>query len=315
MGKKDNATKNYMKDNSHFADAFNYFMYDGKKIIDPQTLTELDTAELAIPYLAEGRSSETVAKYRDVLKGATIKRDSKATYLLLGIENQTDVHYAMPVRNMLYDALSYTKQVEEKAREHKKDKDFETNSEFLSGLKKTDKINPVITLVILWSANSWDGPTSLYEMLSTDDEGILKFVSDYRMNLISPYEMDEDKFQLFSTELGDTLHFVKYAKDKERLQNLIASENDYRQLSLAAVRVINEVTNAKIEIKQGEKVIDVCQAILDMKKDSYEDGSYDSKVEDVRKVMLKLQYTPTEAMDFLDIPKENQDKYMKLLMN
>ena len=36
------------------------------------------------------------------------------TYVLLGIENQTRIHYAMPVRNIIYDALQYGKQVEEK---------------------------------------------------------------------------------------------------------------------------------------------------------------------------------------------------------
>ena len=38
-------------------------------------------------------------------------KDDHAAYILLGIENQQKVHYAMPVRNMLYDALQYDKQV------------------------------------------------------------------------------------------------------------------------------------------------------------------------------------------------------------
>ena len=42
------------------------------------------------------------------------------TYVLLGIENQTRIHYAMPVRNIIYDALQYGKQVEEIARRHER---------------------------------------------------------------------------------------------------------------------------------------------------------------------------------------------------
>ena len=38
-------------------------------------------------------------------------RDDEAAYILLGSENQTDIHYAMPVRNIIYDALQYGKQV------------------------------------------------------------------------------------------------------------------------------------------------------------------------------------------------------------
>lgn len=44
-------------------------------------------------------------KYRDVLKSAVFMENGKAAYLLLGIENQTSVHYAAPVKNLLYDAL------------------------------------------------------------------------------------------------------------------------------------------------------------------------------------------------------------------
>lgn len=49
-------------------------------------------------------------------------QNKEATYLLLGIENQTDIHYAMPVRNMIYDSLQYGKQVMEIAAEHRKRK-------------------------------------------------------------------------------------------------------------------------------------------------------------------------------------------------
>ena len=38
-------------------------------------------------------------------------KDDHAAYILLGIENQQKVHYAMPVTNMIYDALQYDKQV------------------------------------------------------------------------------------------------------------------------------------------------------------------------------------------------------------
>ena len=61
----------------------------------------------------EASEQKMVQKYRDLLKTATIMEDGEATYVLLGIENQTEVHYAMPVRNMLYDAMQYNQQVTE----------------------------------------------------------------------------------------------------------------------------------------------------------------------------------------------------------
>lgn len=37
----------------------------------------------------------------------TVMTDDKAAYVLFGVEAQTDIHYAMPVRNVIYDALQY----------------------------------------------------------------------------------------------------------------------------------------------------------------------------------------------------------------
>ena len=111
MGRADTATTNFMRQNDVFADAFNFFLYQGDPVIEPKQLRELDPAELAMPYGAD-RKSEPVQKYRDILKGLAAMEDGKRAYILLGIENQTRVHYAAPVKGMLYDALQYARQVE-----------------------------------------------------------------------------------------------------------------------------------------------------------------------------------------------------------
>ncbi len=50
LGKIDTVTKDYMKKNTVFADACNYFIYGGRQIIDPEKLQELDTTEVAVPF-------------------------------------------------------------------------------------------------------------------------------------------------------------------------------------------------------------------------------------------------------------------------
>ena len=42
MGTVDIVTKEYMRENAVFADAFNYLIYNGKKVIDPAKLKEID---------------------------------------------------------------------------------------------------------------------------------------------------------------------------------------------------------------------------------------------------------------------------------
>ena len=85
MGRADTATTNFMRQNDVFADAFNFFLYQGCPVIEPGQLRELDPAELAMPYGAD-RKSEPVQKYRDILKGLAAMEDGKRAYLLLGIE-------------------------------------------------------------------------------------------------------------------------------------------------------------------------------------------------------------------------------------
>ena len=46
MSKKDTVTKAFVRENAVFADAFNYRIFNGKKVIQPEQLRELDTTEL-----------------------------------------------------------------------------------------------------------------------------------------------------------------------------------------------------------------------------------------------------------------------------
>ena len=67
--------------------------------------------------------------------------------VVLACENQDEIHYAMPVRGMLYDALNYTEQIRQIRKIRKENKELENSSEFLSGLKRSDRLTPVITVV------------------------------------------------------------------------------------------------------------------------------------------------------------------------
>lgn len=149
MGKRDVCTKEYISNPLIFADAFNYYFFHGKQVVKPEELTVQDITEHSLAYNEEDGFVVPIQKFRDVMKLWTVMTSEDATYMLLGIENQTIIHYAMPIRNMLYDALSYSSQVEELGKKHRKVKTVK-GEEFLSGFKKTDKVKPVFTLVIYW---------------------------------------------------------------------------------------------------------------------------------------------------------------------
>lgn len=299
MGVADKETKAYMRENEIFADAFNFFLYDGAQKIQPGRLRELDTTELIqLPGTDEKQLSEVIQKYRDVLKSVVMMQDEKASYLLLGIENQTDVHYAMPVRNMLYDAMQYGKQVSELAADHRKHRAElkMTGAEYLSGFQKTDKLLPVITLVIHFSAVEWDGAKSLHEMMEWPDAHLKEYVQDYKIQLIDPAKIRPEEFEKFSTSLREVLECIKYSKDKKKLRKLV--ENNPRMtMEVNAARVVQAVTGTKFRISEETEVVDMCQAIDEMVEDGIKEGIEKGKLEALENLLKKGTISIQDAAD------------------
>lgn len=281
MSKKDTVTKTFMRENTVFADAFNYLIFNGKKVIQPERLQELDTTEL-VQLIAKGKNNknESVQKYRDILKAAVIMEDENADYLLLGIENQTEIHYAMPVRNMIYDALQYGNQVAAIAAQNVKEKKAPTRAEFLSGFYKADKPRPVITLVLHFGADPWDGATSLHEMMYFPLEEMRTFIQDYKIHLIDPAALEPDELEKFSTSLREVLGCIKYSKDKEKLSSFIRN-NTRMMLEINAARVIQAITNITLDLSEEVEEVDMCKAIDDMMQDSREEGKAEGRTEGI----------------------------------
>lgn len=266
MGKTNTITKDYMSNPKYFADSFNYYLFDGKQIIKANNLQMLDPTEMAI--IPKEASEEMVEKIRDVLKQCILMTDDKATYLMLGIENQTDVHYALPVKNMIYDALNYGKQVSETAKKHRENKDVQRSAEFLSGFTKDDKLKPLITLTIYFGADDWDAPRSLKEMFDTTDETILRFVEDYRVHLIVPKEIED--FSRFATDFGKAMRFIAISEDKDLLWKLQQDEQ-YKIVDTETVRLINVCTKGNLPLEQKEET-DVCKGLEGIREDGKIEG-------------------------------------------
>ena len=260
MGKANVVTKKYMQDNARFADVCNFYLFGGKQVIKPEDLKERDITELALPKNLGNKKA--VEKFRDILRGCCIKTAGGVTYLVIGIENQADIHYAMVVRNMLYDALNYSSQVDSCAKEHRRKKDI-SDEEFLSGFTKGDTLHPVITVTIYWNYGTWDGARSLHELFDVKDKHILKYVPDYKLNLIVPEEVEN--FEKFQTELGPLLEFISCASTKEGIQKVLEEKKErWSILGNEEIDLLNTCLDAKLEItediKEGEKN-KVCKGI------------------------------------------------------
>lgn len=70
-------------------------------------------------------------------------------FMVIGIENQEEVHYLMPLRCMSYDAAEYERQAAVIGNLVKRRKDI-TSAEFLSGFTKDSRLHPCVTLVLYY---------------------------------------------------------------------------------------------------------------------------------------------------------------------
>ena len=305
LGRKDTVTKDYIKQNTIFADAFNYYIYGGQQRIMPKQLRELDAAETIVPYGADD-AGEPEQVYRDVMKSMVAMKDERAAYLLLGIESQGEVNYAMPVKNLVYDAINYARQVQKAASSHREAKDSKGHSkgEFLSGFYKADRLIPVITLVILFSPDEWDGPTSLHEMLNIEDEHILSLLPDYQIHLITPYGLSKDELNKFHSSLREVLTFIKYSKDKGKMEEAV--RDNFKKLRKEEINVLNYCANVNLKLPPGEEEVDVCKAWEDMKQETAAKAEERTLLEALRNIIEGFHVTAEKAMEVLKVPEAKQ---------
>ena len=317
MGKIDTTTKEYMGNPVVFADAFNQLLYHGDQRIDPARLTELDTTEIVIPYGGDG-AGVPEQKYRDVLKLLYAMTDGKTAYCVVGIENQAEIHYALPVKNGVYDFLQLSHQVSEAANAHRQamkeskskqadnpqEKEDPTDGEFLSGFWKTDRLIPVVTLVIYFGSDSWDAPLSLKEMYSAVDDAILSHTPDYHVNLIAPKEMSDDEINEFHSNLREVMLYIKYSKDKQTLNKIVKEDIKFQSMERQAAEVINVVTGSKLKYPDGKGDVNMCLAIQQMREESEIKGAIlmckdlgVSLAETVKRIAERFQLSENESSE------------------
>ena len=121
-------------------------------------------------------------------------------------------------------------------------------------------------------------------MLLVEDERLLPFIPDYKLNLITPADIADTDFTKFHTELSPVLKYLKYSRSKDKLNEIVHTDPIYRRLDRESAEVINIVTGSNLSIEQGKESIDMCQAIEEMRAESEAKG----RVEGILKTLVSL---------------------------
>ena len=247
MNKKDIILKKVLSNNERFASIFNNYFFEGKNIIDPNSLKD-GNVELEIKSL----DGEYVNRIRDLIKEGTYKfDDSENNYVLLGIENQTSIDKYMPFRIMLYDSLIYDYQIMN-FKKNKKDAKI--------------KLKPVITLVIYYGTKKWNHSFDIIDNLDVDSN-IKEYISNYKIKVLSISELTDEELESYNKDIRQLFKYVKKSNNKEDISSIM-TDNDFKKVKKEIVDAINILTKSNIKYEEGDDEVNMCKGLEELKKDA-----------------------------------------------
>ena len=302
MGRDNVIVNRWFSQKERFADLMNGCLFQGQQVILPEQLEKIDReTDLFIPEKpgTEMIQGKGIQRYRDV----AMRWEDRAELAILALENQERVHYAMPVRTMIYDGLSYAEQIEESWKNRKDTGDRTNRDEFLSHFRKTDKLCPVITLVFYYGSRPWDGSRDLHGMIfpegaGCERENLRKYIPNYRINLVDAERLQD--INVFQTDLQYVLNMIKYRQKKEKILEYVEANRSYFQrMNMDTYQALSVFLNSEkwlegISVLEGKGEMDMCKALEDIyedgKADGYKNGKEEGLTEKLREqVSKKLQ--------------------------
>ncbi len=298
MGKPDIYQSGYFEDRRRFADLVNGVLYGGRQLVKPEELQELDTELVSI----RGDGKKTVRDKIRLWKGLAIA--------VISLENQNYIDYRMVIRNMLTESMAYEKQCKRLEQKHRGEKGLGSDA-FLSGMKKGEKLFPVITIVVYYGAGKpWDGERELYGLLEMEgrEDYIKPYVTNYKLNLFDINEYDS--FGQFRTELESLFEFLRYSGEKELLEEKLEQNRErYAHLDEDTVQLLSKLANVEglERIQEREEGgINMCKAWEDQKLEGIMEGMKKGRSDLIRRIMTNRNMSLEEVLELIGMTEEER---------
>jgi len=141
--------------------------------------------------------------------------------LVCGIENQSNVDNTMPERVMGYDYATYEMQIKELEEENRKCE----RPAYTKRIHDDQKLAPVVTGVLHWGSEEWQGPRELHDMIRfpKESEEIIKpLVPNYPMNLIEVSKLPKEIRERLTSDFRLIVEYFIHKRDPEALKKLFA---------------------------------------------------------------------------------------------
>ena len=144
-------------------------------------------------------------------------------------------------------------------------------------------------------------------MLDVRDERLYRFLSDYKLNLISPADMDEDEFEKFHTELGYAMRLLKH--QSVDADEMIVREG-HRKVSSETAYFLKAAMKLDLEFDDEPGGVDMCKSMERRMQKEKITGAIDvlrldgASDEDIITKVMKLYNVTREYVLALLAPKQ-----------
>ena len=289
MGAKDLAEKNLLQYKDVFSDIVNVNLFGGRCYVSAEELSR-EPGELITKAVSDDKLWQL---QMDV--PMKCKKNNRSFFLCL--ENQSDKNNVMPVRDMGYQHAKYMEQIKEVKESNRKTGNYP--NPMTKELNDSQKLSPVITLVLNYSQKEWETTIRQYQ---SDFKYIVRYLScgNDRRKLDEYFQTTEfqlDHPEAFLDWLSAVTNDRRYRKAKELIQK---TDGKGGRINMCVLLDMYEERGIEKGIAQGEArgiAKGISQGILQGISQGIEEINAlyqcllaDNRMEDIQKAIMDTDY-------------------------
>ena len=284
MGAKDLAEKNLLQYKDVFSDIVNVSLFGGRCYVSAEELSQ-EPGELITKVVSDD-------KLRQLQMDVPMKCKKNNRSFFLCLENQSDKNNVMPVRDMGYQHAKYMEQIKEAKESNRKTGNYP--NPMTKELNDSQKLSPVITLVLNYSQKEWKKPRCLNDMLEFPEdigEKLAKWIPEHPICIINLASQPETTIRQYQSDFKYIVRYLscgndrRYRKAKELIEE---TEGKGGKINMCVLLDMYEERGIEKGIVQGE-ARGMAKGISQINT-LYHCLLADNRMEDIQKAIMDTEY-------------------------
>ena len=288
MGAKDLAEKNLLQYKDVFSDIVNVNLFGGRCYVLAEELSR-EPGEMITKAVSDDKLCQ-------LQMDVPMKCQKHNRSFFLCLENQSEKNNVMPVRDMGYQHAKYMEQIKEVKESNRKTGNYP--NPMTKELNDSQKLSPVITLVLNYSQNEWGKPRCLNDMLEFPEDmkcELELWIPSYSVCVINLASQPETTIRQYQSDFKYIVRYLscgndrRYRKAKELIET---TEGKGGKIDMC---VLLDMYEERGEARGIEKGISqgISQGILQGIEEInalYHCLLADNRMEDIQKAIMDTEY-------------------------